>query len=53
MKATLVTLSFAALAAAHKQISDLIEEPQLSEGIQEVVETVAIKKDFNWFIMTY
>jgi hypothetical protein len=56
MRAIFVTLlSIAALA--HKQITDIVEDTLVvSEPAQDttVVEaTVEVKKDFNWFIMTY
>jgi len=50
-----VTLSIiAALSFAHKQITEYVEEVQAAEtGSTEPAATIEVKKDFNWFIMTY
>jgi hypothetical protein len=54
MMKSLVVLSFTALSFAHKQISDLVEETTTPEQVLETAEeTIEVKKDFNWFIMTY
>ena len=56
MKAIFVTLLSIAGVLAHKQITDNVEDILVvGEPAQDsVVEAnVEVKKDFNWFIMTY
>jgi hypothetical protein len=57
------TLTFCVLTCyvtAHKQIADLVDEPQFNPNLENdlssnegLIENEAPKKDFNWFIQAY